>query len=150
MPSVRSTAEKQFDQRIKDGLIKKNMEQFLNIFPDSAVHIGDRWKISSTQLDQLKLHIITSYQLTEIRDNVAVITSHGEVAGDNSTGNMNGYDYTADLKGQQEGKFEIEMATGMLLNGNMTSDIEGQMSMMGRQVPVNLHTSLKMEGRKLK
>jgi hypothetical protein len=150
MPGVRSAAEKQFDQRIREGLIKKNMEQFLNIFPDSAVHVGDRWKISSTRTDQLKVHIITTYQLSEIRDNIAVITARGEVSGDNSPGNMNGYDYTADLKGEQEGKFEVETATGMLLNGNMISDIGGQMSMMGREIPLTLHTSIKMEGRKLK
>lgn len=45
------------------------------------------------------MHIITSYQLIEIRDQVAVISAHGDITGDSSPGNIDGYDYTADLKG---------------------------------------------------
>ena len=147
---LRSTAEKQFDQRIKEGLIKNTMQQFLNIFPDSAVHVGDRWKINTTQQDQLKLNISSSFQLKDIVDGRATIISQGDVTSAGSSGVISGYDYTADLKGQQHGQFEIEIATGMLLNSSISSDIEGSLSVMGREVPVKLHTAIKMEGKKLK
>jgi len=147
---LRSAAEKQLDTRIKDGLIKKNTQQFLNIFPDSAVHVGDRWKLSTVQQDLLKLRINSSFQLKEIRDGVAVITSQGEVTSDGASGNISGYDYTADLKGQQEGQFEVETSTGMVLNSSISSDVEGQLTMMGRQIPVKLHAMIKVEGRKVK
>jgi len=147
---LRNTAEKQLDQRIKEGLIKKTMQQFLNIFPDSAVHVGDRWKISSLQQDQLKLNISSSFQLRDIVDGKATIVSQGDVTSDGSSGVISGYDYTAALKGQQHGQFELEMATGMLLNSTISSDIEGTLSVMGREVPVKLRTTIKMEGKRLK
>src|SRR6266404_3316427 len=68
----RSMAGKQWDERVKEGLVKNNIEQLFKIFPDSAVHVGDRWKLSAT----------------EIVDGTAVVHSEGEINSDHSTGEM--------------------------------------------------------------
>jgi hypothetical protein len=44
------------------------MEQVFHIFPDSAVHVGDRWKLSYTEHESINLVNASSYQLKEITD----------------------------------------------------------------------------------
>jgi hypothetical protein len=146
----KAIAEKQLEERIKEGLIKKNMEQLFKIFPDSAVHVGDKWKLSLTQKEQLPLTIRNSFTLTDIHDGIALIRSEGDITNDNATGNAMGQTFTADIKGKQEGDYEMEAATGMLLSSKISSDIEGEMTMMGRKVPITIHSTMKTEGRKEK
>jgi len=144
----KSMAGKQWDERIKDGLIKSNMEQLFSIFPDSNVHVGDRWKLSSTQKEGINLHSQSSFQLKEIVDGTAVVHSEGEIRSE-GTGEMGGATFTADLKGKQDGEFEMESETGMLLSSNINSTIAGAMNIMGRNVPITITTSTKMQGRKV-
>jgi hypothetical protein len=146
----RSMAGKQWDEQVKEGMVKNNMQQLFAIFPDSAVHVGDRWKLSSTQKEGIDLHSKSSFLLKEIVDGTAVIRSEGEISTDHSTGEMGGATFTADLKGKQEGEFAMETTTGMLLSSDINSSINGTMNMMGRDVPMTIRTSTKMQGRKLK
>jgi Family of unknown function (DUF6263) len=145
----KATAEKQWDQKIKEGLIKKNMEQLFAIFPDSAVHVGDKWKLSSIEKDEINMNIKSTYMLKDIHNGVVAISSQGEIASDNSTGNSMGYSFTATINGKQEGEFEMDTSTGMLLDSKIESDIEGEMTVMGRQIPITIHLTARIDGRKL-
>jgi hypothetical protein len=143
-------AGKQWDERIKENLIRNNVEQLFNIFPDSAVHVGNRWKLGSTQKDQIVLNFKTSYLLKEIIDGTAVILADGDISGEDSTVQWNGTTFTSDLKGKQEGEFEMETATGMLLRSHIDSKISGSMTMMGRQIPVTIGITVKIQGEKVR
>lgn len=145
----KTIAEKQWDQKIKEGLIKKNMEQLFKIFPDSAVHVGDKWQLSSIEKDEIDMSIKTSYTLKDIHDGVAVIESEGKISSENSTGNAMGYDFTAVLTGKQEGEFEMEISTGMLLTSKIDSRMEGELTIMGRKVPITIRSTAKIEGKKV-
>ena len=146
---AKSIASQQWDRQVKEGLLKSNMEQLFNIFPDSAVHVGDRWKLSSTQHEQIDLITKTSCQLKEIVDGTAVIRSQGEITSENAPGTLNGTPYTADLKGKQEGDLAMETMTGMLLSSTSESEITGTISSVGRDIPVTIMISIKIVGRKL-
>ena len=146
---AKSIASQQWDRQVKEGLLKNNMEQQFNIFPDSAVHVGDRWKLSSTQHEQIDLITKTSCQLKEIVDGTAVIRSQGEITSENAPGTLNGTPYTADLKGKQEGDLAMETMTGMLLSSTSESEITGTISSVGRDIPVTIKISIKIVGRKL-
>ena len=143
-------AGKQWDERIKENLIRNNVEQLFNIFPDSAVHVGNRWKLGSTQKDQIVLNFKTSYLLKEIVDGTAVILADGDVSSEDSTVQVNGTTFTSDLKGKQEGESEMETATGMLLRSHIETKMSGTMTMMGRQIPVTIGITVKIEGDKIK
>lgn len=147
---AKTIASQQWDRQVKEGLLKNNMEQLFNIFPDSAVHVGDRWKLSSTQNEQIKLVNRSSSQLKEIVDGTAVIRSVGEISSDSSSGSLNGTPYTADLKGKEEGDAAMETTTGMLLSSSSESQIIGTISSMGRDVPVTISISSKLEGHRVK
>jgi hypothetical protein len=146
---AKTIATQQWDRQVKEGLLRKNMEQLFNIFPDSAVHVGDRWKLSSIQHEQIDLVDKSSCQLKEIIDGTAVIKSVGEITSNNSGGSMNGTPYTADLKGKSEGSEEMDVTTGMLLGCVSNSEIKGTISSLGRDIPVTINISMKIEGRKI-
>ena len=147
---AKNIAAQQWDQRIKAGLIKDNMQELFKVFPDSAVHVGDRWKMSSTQHVDIDLNNNSSFLLKEIVDGTAVIRSEGDITSSQSSGSLNGTLYTADLKGKQQGDLEVEVATGMLLTSTSESEITGTISSMGRDIPVTISISLKVAGRKLR
>jgi hypothetical protein len=138
------------EKLIEVGVIRKNMGQLFKIFPDSAVHVGDKWKIKSKENAEFNLNAENSYTLKEIKDSIAFIFSETEMASDSATSNIMGYDVMADLKGKQHGEYEVETKTGMLSNAKITADIEGTIQLMGRDVPVNITMSVKINGHKLK
>jgi Family of unknown function (DUF6263) len=114
------------------------------------VHVGDRWKLSSTQHEQIDLINKASCQLKEIVDGTAVIRSQGKITSDSSSGTLNGTPYTADLKGKEESDLAMETTTGMLLSSTSESSITGTISSMGRDIPVTIHISTKLEGHRVK
>jgi Family of unknown function (DUF6263) len=146
---ARDMASRQWDQQVKNGLIKRNMEELFRIFPDSAVHVGDRWKLNSPQQLDIPLGGRNVFQLKEIVDGTAVIQMDGEIISSQQSGLLNGTSYTSDLTGKSQGSLEMDTATGMLLKASSESTIKGTISSMGRDIPVKIKISMKMEGRKL-
>jgi len=146
----RTIAEQQWDQRIKQGLLEKNMEQLFRLFPDSAVHVGDTWHMNTVQQEEISLDIGSTYTLQDIKDGVAIVRSLGTIRSNNSTGNLNGYSFTVDLTGEQDGSFEIETSTGMVLHSSIESTIRGEMEMLGKKVPMKIHSTVNMLGRRTK
>jgi hypothetical protein len=75
---ARTSAQAQWEQFVEKGVVKNNLDQLFKIFPDSAVHIGDKWKLDTKQNEELGLTAKSSFLLKEINNDVAVITSAGE------------------------------------------------------------------------
>jgi hypothetical protein len=146
--NARSVAQKQLDKLIGEGMIQKNLDQLFKMFPDSAVHVGDKWKIDSRQNGDFNLNIKTFYRLKDIHNGVAYINSESDLESDNTPIAMLGASVIPNLKGTQEGKYEMEAKTGMLLNGAITSEVKGNMQMMGREVPVKIKTKVNIKGEK--
>ena len=143
----KNIAERQWDQQIKAGLIQKNMEQLFRIFPDSAVHVGDKWRMKTEEHNEINLRINSEYTLKSIHDGVAVIQSDGEISSADSTGSAMGYNFAVSLKGRQEGQFEVQVATGMVVSSSLESQIEGDMDVMGRKVPMRVSSKVEVLGR---
>src|SRR5882724_6441270 len=49
--------QSQWDKAIGEGIVKKNVDQLFKMFPDSAVHVGDKWKLNSTEEGDFKFNI---------------------------------------------------------------------------------------------
>lgn len=147
--SDKAKAQLQWKQLIEQGIVKKNMDQLFKIFPDSAVHIGDKWKLFSTEKSDVNFTVKNFYTLKSIEDGVANIESEGEIATDSTSSNTMGYDVVSELKGSQEGIYAMDIKTGMLLTCNVTTRIEGTVQVMGRDAHVNMKTDIKIDGQKL-
>jgi hypothetical protein len=148
--NTKQIAQKQLDKLIGGELVKNTMNQLFKIFPDSAVSVGDKLKINSTQEGQLSFDTKTAFRLKDITNEIAHITSESEIASDNSTMDLNGHTVTANFKGSQEAKYEIETKTGMLLNSESVSEIKGSLKMEQNEFPVNIKITVKIDGKKLK
>lgn len=147
---ARDIVRTRLEQMVGNGLIKNNMNQLFKIFPDSAVHVGDRWKLSSQQSATLNLNALSIFTLRKIEDGVAHVDSQGDISSDSVKTSMQGYEVTTTLKGSQEGEYEMDVQTGMLLSARIKASVDGTLDMMGRQIPVTIGLKLDMKGQKLK
>ena len=144
----KQAAQKQWEQFIGEGFIKKNITQLFQIFPDSAVHVGDKWRIFSDQHDEFKTQATTFYSLKEINDGIATIESKGEMkAASPQPINIMGYNVIPELQDEQKGEYELDIKTGMLLRSRITSNIKGTLSIMGREIPVEIEYMISVKAR---
>ncbi|HWK07237.1 MAG TPA: DUF6263 family protein [Puia sp.] len=134
---------------VEKGMIKKNMDLLFRMFPDSSVRIGDRWKLTSKDDGDLSFSVNNAYTLISIKDGIADIESRGVISSDTASALLMGYDVVANLSGQQQGSYSMDIRTGMLVNCKVTAEIEGKIQMMGRDIPVKMSTGVKMDGKKV-
>jgi hypothetical protein len=146
----RNMAQSRVDQVIGEGLIKKNMDQLLNLFPDTTLRIGDTWTLSSKQPGEIAFKVTTTYTLKDIDDGIAIIESRGEMANDKGVANVMGQAVTGNLEGRQEGTAEIDIQTGMLLSNTIKAKVEGTLQIVGRDIPVTINNTVKMQGKRTK
>lgn len=145
----KSMAHEQWKKVVGEGVVKNSMDQLFKLFPDSAIHLGDTWKLNSTQGGELPMTTKSIYTLKAINDDIAVITSEGIMVSDKASNSVMGYSgVTAKLEGKQKGEFEVETKTGILIISNITADIKGVLQVMGREIPVEIKTTIRMTGRK--
>ena len=77
------------------------------------------------------------------------MSSEGIIKSDKSSNSVMGYtQVAANLKGEQKDEFEIEAKTGMLISSRITANIEGNLQVMGRDIPITIKSSIKMSGKK--
>lgn len=136
--------KERWNHAVGDELINKNMEQLFRIFPDSAVLIGDKWRLNSSQKGELGLKTANSFTLTDIHDQTAFIESEGTITSDSVTQFMS-YTVTTDLKGEQKGKYQLDTKTGMMLSATVNVTVEGTLQVMGRDIPLTIRSQVKME-----
>lgn len=148
-PAMRTTIQKQWQQMVEENMIRKNINQLFKIFPDSAVHIGDHWKIVSREQGGINFMIKHAFILKSISDGVAYVESRGEIASDSASTELMGYSVSTDLKGDQNGEYEIDIKSGMMLDGDINTDIEGTVQSMGQNIPLKIKVAIKIEGKKL-
>ena len=91
------------------------------------------------------------FKLKAINNDIAIIQSEGTIASDSSGTNLlDNSNASADLKGKQQGEYEIETKTGMLISAKISARVEGELTIMGTEVPVKIETSVKINGRRMK
>jgi hypothetical protein len=145
--NTKKAVQEKWDNMVGGSLVAGNMEELFRIFPDSGVHIGDKWKLSSKRKSEFSLIQRNNYNLNAIRDGVAFIESEGEISSDSTTTNMMGYEVASKLKGNQRGEYRMEIKTGMMISASVTAKIEGSIELMAKDIPVTIETSLKVDRR---
>jgi Family of unknown function (DUF6263) len=146
---ARNIMQSQWDQMVGEGMIKNNMTRLFKIFPDSAVQVGDKWNLNSRQSVGLGINSQTLYILKKIDSGLATIVSTAEINGDSTSTKYMGYDVTTDITGDGRGEYEIDINSGMLLKASMTINATGTIQMMGREIPVAIEVTIKMNGKKV-
>jgi hypothetical protein len=138
-------AQAQWDKVIGEGVIRKNLKDVFSFFPDSAVHMGDKWKIISKEKSEIPFDVVTTYRLTDISDGVAFLAVKAVMTSQAGTISYSGTDVIADLKGEQDGEYQMDIKTGILRQCEVNSEIKGQMQMMGRDIPMTIKSEVSMK-----
>ena len=142
--------QQQWRSMVEQAMIKKNMDQLLRFFPDSAVHVGDRWKTEARDSAEFPFLVKSTYQLQSIKNGIANIECRGDITSDSSRSGVPGMANAAELKGQQRGSYSVDIKTGMLTECKVTVDIEGTMQVMGRDIPITISTEVEIAGTQIK
>lgn len=145
----RALAQSQWEKMVGESFVKKSMDQLFTIFPDSTVRVGDKWKLTSDQSGEINLQVKNIFNLKAINDDIALIESEGDVYSDNTATNQVKLN-NVDLKGQQQGTYEMNTKTGILVNCKITSTVEGTIQMMGKEIPVEIESTVKVNSRKIR
>jgi len=147
--SSRNMAKSQCEKVIGEGMVKKSIEQLFSMLPESAKNIGDTWTKNTKQKGEIDMTVSSTYKLKGIEEGIATIESEGEMTSDKTETSLMGYPVTSDLKGDQEGEYQVETNTGMVLKNKTSSALKGNLQMMGREIPVTIKTTLTMNGKKM-
>ncbi|HEU4470687.1 MAG TPA: DUF6263 family protein [Flavisolibacter sp.] len=147
--SVKQTAQAKIDEIIKKGLIERNVDQLFRFFPDSAMRVGSKWKVNTKEQQGLALNINTSYALDDISGGVAYISSKSSITSDKTPIAIMGYNAVPELTGEQEGIYEVEAGTCMLLNASVSSSVKGSINLGESAIPVSIRVVMKLEGKRL-
>lgn len=141
----RNMAQAQWDQVIGEGMIKNNLNVLFAFFPDSAIHVGDRWEIRSRQKTDIPLDVVTTYQLKEINNGIADLSADAVLTSDTSPVNYMGTEVTAKLIGKQEADCQVDLKTGMLRSCESNAKVSGTLQMVEREIPVTIKTQVVMK-----
>ena len=147
---AKEAAKAQWEKMVTKGLVKNNMDQLFQLFPDSAVRVGDKWKLTTKQEGEVNLSVTTTYKLEQIEDGVAVIESESDIENDQGAATSSSFQPTASLKGRQEGHYEMDVNTGMLKHSKITATLKGTIQTMGKEIPITAKTNVVLDGRKVK
>lgn len=145
----RSMAKTQWEKVIGDGMVKKSIEQLFSVLPDGAMRIGDTWQKKARQKGEIDMNVTSTFTLKDIEDGIASIESEGEMTSDKGEAHVMGYLVASDLQGDQQGEYEVETNTGMVLKNTTTSKLKGTLQVMGKEIPVTIKTTLTMLGKKI-
>ncbi len=145
----KNKVQAQISGLLGEGFVKNNLEQSLNIFPDSALYVGDSWRKKDTQSTELKLNLTTAYTLESVKDSTAEIKSASEINNLNTTTDLMGYNATVNFKGTEKGTIKIDLRTGWLLNQKSTINVEGTVELNATKVPVIIKMTREIVARKL-
>ena len=140
---VRGFGNNNADQDILgDSSIRKMMVQCLSVYPAAAVKPGDSWKRDvSSSVGFIHMRLNSTYTLITINKGIAYIDVLSRITPEDTTAGIG-------FTGSQKGKLEMDIASGLILQGNITQDLEGQLPMAGRLTPVKATSEINIFGSK--
>jgi hypothetical protein len=132
-------------QMLQKFFTKENMNQtfgmMFGMYPAKPVKVGDTWDSENTmEMAGLAITVKTKYTLEKVENEIAELKVVGNI---DTKGEMdiNGTKLDVDMKGTQNGKVFITVATGYLDHGNYDMDIDATMNMMGQKVPMKIKST---------
>jgi hypothetical protein len=126
--------------------VKSMIEQSFKIYPSKRVSVGDSWSDSMTLTAGLDFKMANTFTLKGVDNNKASI----DVSSDITSGSMDMgmMKIETNMKGTQKGITELDVPTGMTTSSDLDQDIQGDMKIMGMDIPVKIKTKIKVTGTK--
>lgn len=147
-PASQARVREQFNKFIGEDFVKNNLATQFKLFPDSTVAVGNTWEIKNIISAEIGVNAVTKYVFDDMDGSSATVTGSAEINTDNNATIM-GNEVVTNMKGNQEGRFETDTATGLLMKGETTTSMEGSFQMMGKDIPVSIKIKKHITGKKL-
>jgi hypothetical protein len=146
--NTKKMLQEQLSNFIGEEFIKNNLGQSLKLFPDTAVYIGDTWSRKNVISADLHSEALINYTLTSVKNNMAEVQTGSEISNNSNTNVMGIYAATK-IEGKQEGRFEADINTGLLLTGQSTTSMDGTIQTMGKEIPITIKITKHITGKKI-
>lgn len=114
---------------IDDSSLRKIMIHTLYLYPKHNVAVGDIWQHSyTTSVAFANLNVKSNFRLESIRDEVATIEMQSRLTSENTPQQKNAQ---VSLNGIQNGTYEIDVNTGLVISGRIKQELSGDMNITG-------------------
>ena len=143
----KAAAQKQWEGMMRQQLVDNNLTHLFRFFPDSLVRVGDKWSHTTEQKDHFHLLIDNTYTLEDIEGGIAIIQVKGKIRTNENATPVAGFPVAADLAGEQEGEYQVDMATGLAVQSVLSSTTEGKIQTMGKEVPIMIKNNVTIRRR---
>lgn len=138
-PALRKAMQERLEGIIGANFIKNSLEPAGQLFPDSAVKVGDSWTKQMDQEAGIKISSQSHFTVTSLKNNTAVVEIESTIDNKKSIPlNIAGYQVNTSLTGSQTGQFKTDMLTGMLLEASTKTTLDGEVQMLGRSIPLTM------------
>ena len=140
----------QMEKLVGEEFMKSILEQGAGLFPDKAINEGETWNRKETQtISGLKVNASTTYKLKSIDDGIITMVSETDIDNQATDLQTMGYSVNTSLQGNEDSKFQIESATGFLVNSRQESTLKGTIQMMGQEIPIKIKSIKEVATRKM-
>jgi len=146
----RPQARDYWGQWVEQQLVWKNLDPFVWVSLDSAGRQGAHWTDISTNAEDINFKINKRFKLDAVDEGIAIIRSRGRISNDNGGTSLWGKPVTGMLTGTEDGRFLVDMATGMPRLIEDTVIAEGNVQVEGRPAQIKIVKTIRMEGGQLK
>lgn len=146
----KQAAQQLMSQFAGDIFVNNNLSQGLNIFPDSAVYVGDTWSKEYVQKADITFKADAKYTLASIKNGHAEVEMTSDIANAGpQQSNVLGYQVSSDMKGTQSGNIKIDTLSGLPVSEKSLTSISGMVQVMGRKLPIKLTFKKEMSAKRL-
>jgi hypothetical protein len=129
---------------INPEALKGSVEMEHKIFPPNAVKIGDTWTGTSEMKTLYTLKLNNTYKLVKVENGSAFIELVSKVStGGAQTMTMQGMEADITLDGDMKASLQMDIATGMVTNYDVTQNVKGQVEVQGMEIPMSVKTEMK-------
>jgi hypothetical protein len=139
----------QLSNLLGEKFLQTDFQDGFGLLPNSAVFVGDSWEKKETQSTEFKLNSNTTYTLESVKDSIVEIDASTEMESTDSSFEIMGTNVDADLKGEQDGIFDIDLRTGLLIYQKTNASIKGNIKLLDREVPITIKIKKEISSKKL-
>lgn len=149
--NLRENIRQQMNKMIGEDFLKQTLQAAFHIMPDSAIGIDDSWTKQGAQTDEVKAGMNTKFTVRSLDKNLARLDARSTFSEGHKEDSIDimGYKVQAALEGEQKGHFDIDISTGMLMGAKSDLSLEGNLQVMGREVPVKITSERTIEAKKI-
>lgn len=135
-----------------DTAVMQLMQASFGMYPDHPVKVGEQWvKKSQTGFSGINVDVESTYTLTTVEGNKAVISMNAVMSLPKSDMGPTGSGMQLEMKGTQQGTLDVDIPTGQIISGKTKQDIKGTMTVpgMGQPMPMNIKGDITLITKKL-